>query len=69
MIGKIKKALGNKEYCGLLLTDLSKAFDCVKHDFLKAKMHAYNFDHNALALAHSNLSKCKQRTNINSSFS
>ena len=55
---KIKKVLDNKEYCGLLLTDLSKAFDCVKHDLLIAKMHAYNFDHNALALAHSYLSKC-----------
>ena len=32
-------------------------------------MHAYNSDHNALALIHSYLSKRKQRRNINSSFS
>ena len=57
MIEKIKKALDNKECCGLPLTDLAQAFDCVKHDLLIAKMNAYNFDNNAL------------KTNINSSFS
>ena len=40
MIEKIKKALDNSEHCGLLLTDLSKAFDCVQYDVLIAKMHA-----------------------------
>ena len=55
MIEKIKKALDNKECCCLLLTDLSKAIDCVKHDLLIAKMNAYNFDNNALALVHSYL--------------
>ena len=64
-----KKALDNKEYCGLLLTDLSKAFGCVKHDLLTAKMNAYNFDNNDLALVYSYTSDRKQRTNINSSFS
>ena len=42
MIEKIKKALDNKECCGLLLTDLSKAFDCVKQDLLMAEINAYN---------------------------
>ena len=69
MIEKIKKALDKKEYCGLLLTDLSKAFDCVKHDLLIAKMHAYNFVRNALLIIHSYLSERKRRTKINSSFS
>ena len=32
-------------------------------------MHAYNFDHNVLALIYSYLSERKQRTKINSSFS
>ena len=66
IIGKIKKPLDSNEYCGPLLTDLSKAFDCVKHDLLIAKMHAYNFEHNALVLIHSYLSEHKQRTKINS---
>ena len=69
MIEKIKKALNKKECCGLLLTDLSKAFDCVKHDLLTAKMHAYNFDCNALLIIHPYLSERKQRTKINSSLS
>ena len=69
MIEKIKKALDKKECCGLLLTDLSKAFDCVKHDLLIAKMHAYNFDRNALLIIHFYLSERKQRIKINSSFS
>ena len=47
MIEKIKKAIDNSEHCGLLLTDLSKAFDYVKYDLLVAKVHVYNFDHNA----------------------
>ena len=69
MIEIMKSALDNRECCGILFTDLSKAFDCVKHDLLIAKMHAYNFDHNALALIYSYLSESKQRTKINSSFS
>ena len=50
MLEKICKALDTKNECGLLLTDLSKAFDCVKHDLIIAKMHAYNFDYDALIL-------------------
>ena len=66
---KIKKALDNKEYCGFLLTDMSKAFDCVKRDLLIAKMHAYNFDYSVLPLIHLYLAERKQRTKIYSSFS
>ena len=31
-------------FSGLLLTDLSKTFDCIDHKVLTAKMHAYGFD-------------------------
>ena len=62
MIEKINKAFDNSEHCGLLLTDLSKAFDCVKYGRLIEKMHAYNFDLNDLTLIYSYLSDRKQRT-------
>ena len=42
--------LDKKKYVGAVLMDLSKAFDCVPHDLLIAKMHAYNFDRKTLTL-------------------
>ena len=44
MIEKWKKSLDNKMFVGAVLMDLSKAFDCVPHDLLIAKLHAYKFD-------------------------
>ena len=52
-IAKIKKArkTPNKNGTfGALLTELSKAFDCMTHDLLRAKLYALNFDMNALNL-------------------
>ena len=41
MIDKWKKAVDNNKVFGALLADLSKAFDCICHDLLVAKLHAY----------------------------
>ena len=49
--------------------DLSKAFDTLYHDFLIAKLHACGFQHDALKLLHSYLSKQWHRTKVNTSFS
>ena len=49
--------------------DLSKAFDTINHDFLIAKLNAYDFTKNSLRLIKSYLSNCWQRTKINTSFS
>ena len=51
------------------MTDLSKAFDCLSHEFLIAKLHAYGFSLNALRLVHSYLINRKQRTTINTKYS
>ena len=69
MIEKLKKCLDNKGITGILLTDLSKAFDCLEHDLLIAKLYAYGFDLNAVKLIQSYLSNRYQRVNINSTYS
>ena len=38
MIEKRKKAVDNGNVFGALLTDLSKAFDCLSHDLIIAKL-------------------------------
>ena len=39
-----------------LLTDLSKAFDCLPHSLLTAKLKAYGFDNNSFNLVNDYLS-------------
>ena len=69
MLEKWKSAIDNKKMFGALLTDLSKAFDCLSHDLLIAKLNAYGFSIAALRLVQNYLSNRKQRTKINSDFS
>ena len=48
-----------------VLTDLSKTFDCLLHDLLIAKLHAYGFDMASLKLIYTYLCGRKQRLKIN----
>ena len=61
MLEKWKHAVDNKKVFIVLLTDLSKAFDCICHDLLIAKLNAYGLSLPALKLVHSYLQNRKQR--------
>ena len=66
---KLNTSLDNKQNIGLFMMDLSKAFDCIPHNLLIAKLHAYGFAKNSLKLIYSYLEKRNQRVKINSEFS
>ena len=56
-------------FVGTILMDLSKAYDCLPHDLLVAKLEAYGVGKAALNLISNYLSHRKQRTKIGSSYS
>ena len=58
----------NDNIVGAVLVDLSKAFDCIPHDLLIAKLHAYGFDENTLVLIYY-LKRQKQSVRINNTYS
>ena len=68
MLEKWKSAVDKGKYFCTLLTDLSKAFDCISHELILAKIHACGFSVRALRMIHSNLTNTKQRTRINDDY-
>ena len=69
IVEKLKETLDKDGLGGALLTDLSKAFDWIKHDILRAKLAAYGFDSYSLSFVFSYLNERKQRTKIHTSYS
>ena len=69
MIDKAKGVMDKGRYFSALLTDLSKAFDCLSHDLIIVKLDDYGFKYDALCLNFGYLNNRKQRVKINSSFS
>ena len=64
-----RKKLDNNFVVGAVLTDLSKAFDCIPHDLIIAKLSAYNFSDEALSYIYSYLTNRKQCVRINNTHS
>ena len=69
MIETWRKCLDENKIVGVTLMDLSKAFDCLPHDLLVAKLEAYGLDTKTLKHMLSYLSGHKQCVKIRNSFS
>ena len=66
MLEKWKNAVDKRKVFVILLTDLSKAFDCLPYELIIAtKLNAYGFNLSLLKLMHSYHSHRKQRTKAN----
>ena len=69
MIEKLQKSLDSGGASAALLTDLSKAFDCLPHDLLIAKLHAYGILTISLKLLFSYLKNRKLRVCLSNTYS
>ena len=64
-----KKALDDGNVCMALLTDLSKAFDCLPYRLLICKLRAYGLSVNACELLKSYFCERKQRVKLGDKYS
>ena len=69
LLGKWKCAFDTGKVFGTLLTDMSKAFDCLDHELVITKPNAHGSSLPALKLIHNNFSSRKQRTKVNNTDS
>ena len=69
MLEKWKKSVDSGKAFGALLKDLSKAFDCLDHELLIAKLNDYGFILPALRLIHDYLWHRKDRGRVYKSYS
>ena len=64
MIDRWKKAADSDKASGTILADLSKVFDCICHDLLVVKLHAYGLSLLAFKTIQDCLFNQKQITEI-----
>ena len=64
-----QKELDNSGFIGTILMDLSKAYDCLPHDLLIAKLGVYGLDRSSLRFLMDYLNSRKQLTKVGSSYS
>ena len=65
----MEEATDNDKAFGALLTDLSRAFDCLNHDLLIAKLHTYGIDIDSLNILQDYLSTREERTKVDFFYS
>ena len=64
LMENVKQALDEGENVGLILLDLSKAFDCLPHRLLLCKLNAYGVSYDACSLIKSYLCQRLQRVKV-----
>ena len=69
MLEKWKRSVDSGKSLGALITDLSKAFDCLDHELLIAKLNTYGFSLPDSRLINDYLSNRRQRSRSGNSFS
>ena len=69
MIETLRKTRDKNWVFAAVMTDLSKAFDCISHEHLIAKLNAYGFDETSLKVIISYLKNRMQTTKVGASFS
>ena len=69
LIEEWKNKLDKNYMGGAVLMDLSKAFDCIPHDLIIAKLPAHGFDQSSLEFIVSYLTNREQSTHVNGIYS
>ena len=68
LISKWNICFGNTGVVGIILMDLSKVFDCLPHELVLVKLHAYGVEIKSLKLLQDYLSNRTQRVKLDSTF-
>ena len=63
------KEIDSERFIGTILMDLPKAYDCLRHELLIAKLEAYGIGNDNLSLLLDYLTFRKQRTKVGSTYS
>ena len=66
LLGKWRRCLDRSSLVGTILMDLSKAYECLPHDLLIAKLAAYGLDISSLRLLYSYINNRYQRAKTGS---
>ena len=69
ILQKCQKEFDSGRFIGTILMDLSKVYDCLRHDFSIAKLEAYGLGNGSLNFLLDYLTFRKQRTKVGSAYS